>query len=202
MQRVKANLSARTVRLLDLAVVIWIVVWIAAGAFVWYEVRMQAALSADVISMGVSVRGMGDAFGALGDLPFFGGELSAAAGQLTAAGAELETIGRDSYDGIMRAAGIVGVGVGALPIAIILFIYLPLRISWHRDVSAVAAAVRASSGAPGLEAYLAHRALATLRWDSVQAITPDPVGALAAGDVEWLADAELDRLGIRRPRLE
>lgn len=52
---------------------------------------------------------------------------------------------------------------------------------------------------PALDRYLARRAVAALGWDELRALTPDPWGAVDRGECRALADAELARLGLRRP---
>ena len=63
----------------------------------------------------------------------------------------------------------------------------------------MADALATSSGDPGFEQYLARRAIDALPWDELRALSPDPWRAVAAGDFPALADAELRRLGLRRP---
>ena len=41
--------------------------------------------------------------------------------------------------------------------------------------------------------------MAALPWDELRAVTPDPSAAVERGDCRALADAELARLGLRRP---
>ncbi len=106
---------------------------------------------------------------------------------------------RASTASILRVAVVSGVGVGLLPAALVLMLYLPVRLAWRRDVAAVRAGLAASGGEPGFESFLAHRALAALPWDALSAIHGDPWRALGDGDVRALAAAELERLGLRRP---
>jgi phosphate starvation-inducible protein PhoH len=114
-------------------------------------------------------------------------------------GAEVEGSGRNSRDAVHRTAVVAGVGIGVLPGALVLVLYLPVRSRWRRDVRAVADALADSAGDPAFERYLARRAVAALAWDEVRGVAPDPWGALDRGDVRALADAELSRLGLSRP---
>ena len=72
-------LRARTVRWLDVAVLVWIAIWIALGALIWYDVRAQTALSENVIKMGVAVEDTGEALALVGRLPLVGGGISGVA---------------------------------------------------------------------------------------------------------------------------
>ena len=91
---------------------------------------------------------------------------------------------------------VAGLAVGLLPAAIVLLLYLPVRLRWRRDVAAVAAALPGAAGDPALDVYLARRAVASLPWDGLRAVAPDPWGAVERGDCRALADAELARLGL------
>jgi hypothetical protein len=92
-----------------------------------------------------------------------------------------------------------GIGVGLLPAALVLLLYIPVRLAWRRDVRAVRAGLAAAAGDPAFEHYLARRAVDVLPWDSLHAVSGDPWRAIAGGDFRVLADAELARLGLRRP---
>jgi hypothetical protein len=191
--------SARMVRIIDVGVVVWIVVWIALGVLVAQDIRTQAQLSDNVVKVGTAVRDTGDALAVVGGLPLVGGGIGDFAERIQRVGAEVEASGQDSHDGIMRLAWVAGIGVAVIPAALILLLYVPLRLAWRRDVRAVAAALPTAAGTPAFERYLAQRAATTLPWDRLQALSDDPWGDIAAGRVAALADAELARLGLARP---
>ncbi|HET6495231.1 MAG TPA: hypothetical protein VFH61_07715 [Thermoleophilia bacterium] len=193
-------LKARTVRWIDVAVVAWIVVWIALGALIWHDILAQSRLSDNVIKMGLAMKDTGEALAVVGGLPLVGGGISDFAYRITATGAEVESSGRDSRDSITRVALVSGFGVAVLPAAMALFLYLPVRIGWRRDVAAIAAALARQGGDVGLERYLAQRAVDALPWDRLCTLSDDPWRAIAEGDYRALADAELARLGLVRPR--
>jgi hypothetical protein len=192
-------LSARAVRWIDIGVIVWVVVWMALGVILWHDIRAQTKLSGDVIKIGTAVRDTGQALSVVGGLPLVGGSIGDFAEKIEKMGAEVEASGRDSQAGIERTAVIAGLGVGILPAALALFLYLPVRISWRRYVRAVADALPASAGEPAFEQYLARRAADALPWDRLRALSDDPWQAIAHGDYRALADAELSRLGLRRP---
>jgi hypothetical protein len=191
--------SARTVRTTDIGVAVWIAVWIVVGVLVWHDIGAQAGLATDVIKVGGAVRQTGDALGVVGGLPLVGGQIGSFADRIKTMGAEVQTSGRDSRDAARRSAAVAGLAAGLLPAAMVLLLYLPVRLRWRRDVAAVAAALPGAAGDPALDAYLARRALAALPWDEVRSIAPDPWGAVGRGDCRALADAELARLGLHRP---
>jgi hypothetical protein len=191
--------SARAVRTTDIGVAVWIAVWVVVGVFVWRDIGAQAGLATDVIKVGGAVRQTGDALGVVGGLPLVGGQIGSFADRIKTMGAEVETSGQDSRDATRRAAVVAGLAAGILPAAMVLLLYLPVRLRWRRDVAAVAAALPGAGGDPALDIYLARRALASLPWDELRSVTLDPLGAVERGDCRDLADAELARLGLRRP---
>ena len=192
-------LSARSVRWIDIGVIVWVVVWMGLGVLIWHDIRAQTQLSGDVIKVGTAVRDTGQALSVVGGLPLVGGSIGDFAAKIEKMGAEVEASGKDSRAGIERIAVIAGLGVGILPAAMILFLYLPVRVRWRRYVRAVADALPGSAGEGAFEQYLARRAADTLPWDRLRELSDDPWRALAVGDYSALADAELARLGLRRP---
>ena len=192
-------LSARSVRWIDIGVIVWVVVWVALGVLIWHDIRAQSQLSADVIKIGTAVKDTGQALSVVGGLPLIGGSIGDFAAKIEKMGAEVTASGQESSAGIERIAVIAGLGVGILPAAMILFLYLPVRVRWRRYVGAVADALSGSAGDPVFEQYLARRAADTLPWDRLRALSDDPWRAIASGDYRDLADAELARLGLRRP---
>ena len=192
-------LSARAVRWIDIGVLVWVIVWAGLGVLIWHDIRAQSQLSGDVIKVGIALKDTGQALGAVGGLPLIGGSIGDFAAKIEKMGAEVTASGKESGAGIERIAVIAGLGVGILPAAMILFLYLPVRIRWRRYVGAVANALPGSAGDPVFEQYLARRAADTLPWDRLRVLSDDPWRAIASGDYRALADAELARLGLRRP---
>jgi hypothetical protein len=192
-------LSARSVRWLDAGVAVWVVVWIVLGVLLWNDISAQAQLSDDVIKIGAAVRSTGEALGVVGGLPLVGDRIGEFADRIETMGAEVEASGQDSRSGIQRAAVIAGLALGVLPAALVLLLYLPARIRWKRYTGAIAAALPGAGSEPAFEQYLARRAVDALPWDTLRDITSDPWGDIGRGDCRALADAELERLGLRRP---
>jgi hypothetical protein len=192
-------LNARTVRWLDVGVVAWLVLWAGLGALVWHDVRAQSTLSENVIKIGKAVKDTGDAFGVVGGLPLVGGSIGSFAEKIKTTGAQVQQSGQASRDGILRVAVVSGIGVTLLPAALILLLYLPVRLSWRRDLAAVEAALRAPGEDRALDQYLARRAVDALPWDALRTLSADPWNDLGSGRFSALADAELGRLGLRRP---
>jgi len=192
-------LSARSVRWLDIGVVVWVVVWVGLGVLLWHDIRAQVQLSSDVVKVGSAVKDTGQALGVVGGLPLVGGSIGSFADRIEKLGTEVTTSGQNSQAGIARIAVIAGLAAGILPAALALFLYLPVRVRWRRYVKSVAEALPGSAGDPAFEQYLARRATDTLPWDRLRDLSGDPWRAIADGDYRALADAELARLGLSRP---
>ena len=192
-------LTARSVRWLDAGVALWVVMWVVLGALIWNDLSAQAQLSTDVIKVGAAVRSTGEALGVVGGLPLVGGRIGDFADRIQTMGAEVEASGEESRGGIRRAAVIAGLAAGILPAALVLLLYLPARIRWKRYAGAIAAALPGAADDPAFQQYLARRAIDALPWDQLRAVTPDPWGDIRRGQCRALADAELERLGLRRP---
>jgi hypothetical protein len=192
-------LSARSVRWLDIGVVVWVVVWVGLGVLLWHDIRAQVQLSTDVVKVGSAVKDTGQALGVVGGLPLVGGSIGSFADRIEKLGTEVATSGQNSQAGISRIAVIAGLAAGILPAALALFLYLPVRVRWRRYVKSVAEALPGSAGDPAFEQYLARRATDTLPWDRLRDLSGDPWRAIADGDYRALADAELARLGLSRP---
>ena len=92
---------------------------------------------------------------------------------------------------------LVGLAFAAVPLLVVLPVYVPLRLTWRREVRAVAGAL--AGGHPDLDRLLARRALASMPYERLLAFGDDPWARLERGEVRDLADAELARLGLRRP---
>lgn len=191
-------LTARAVKVLDVGLVAWIVLWVALGALVWHDIGAQARLSTNVVRVGGAVKQTGDALAAIGALPLVGGTVRDLAARVQKAGADVGVSGKESVDAIHRTAVVAGLAVALLPAALVLLLYLPLRLAWRRDRFSLAAALTAHDD-PALEHYLARRAVASLPWARLRVISDDPWRDIAAGHWRDLADAELARLDLRRP---
>ena len=188
MPTVPAFLSARALRRLNVAVAIWAVCWIGLGVYTGYEVNALRALSTTVVKAGKATVSTGQALTALGSVPFVGGRVRPLATQAVAAGHSAESSGKSSGSTIDQLAILLGLAVGLIPTVPLLSLYLPLVVSWRRDRRAVRRAIAQWDGEPGLEEFLARRALAHLPFAELRELGENDRGALAA--------AELRRLGL------
>lgn len=191
--------SARTLRTLDVVLSVFLVVWVVFGVLIGLDIRTQAGLAEQVIEVGATLRTTGEAFDTLSGIPFVGGEIGEFSGQIIAAGTTVEQSGTDSRDAVHRMSWLVGIAFALLPAVLLLPLYLPLRLAWRRDVRAVRVALATRAEEPAFLRYLALRALTSLPYEQLAAMTQDPWSDIERGDTSALAAAELARLGLRPP---
>jgi hypothetical protein len=196
MPSVPAFLSARAMRRLNVALAIWAVVWVGIAAWTAYEVAALRTLSNTVVKAGTATETTGHAIAAVGHLPFVGGRISQLAAQAVAAGASARASGASTAATIDQLAVLLGIAIALIPTVPLLGLYVPLAVSWRRDRNAVRSAVARWDGEPELEAFLAHRALAHLRFDELRDLGYS--GTEGSPPNAALAAAELRRLGLDR----
>jgi hypothetical protein len=197
MPPVPAFLSARAMRRLDVALAIWAAFWIGIAAFTAYEVAALRTLGHTVVTAGAATESTGHALAAVGHLPFVGGRISELAAQATAAGASARAGGASTATTVDHLAVLLGIAIALIPTVPLLALYVPLRIGWRRDRRAIRLAVARWDGEPGLEAFLAQRALSHLSFEELRDLGYDGTEGFPASSE--LAAAELRRLGLDRP---
>lgn len=195
--RSREFLNARTMRLLDSLLVASIVVWVVLAVLIAADIRRQADLSDHVTRVGEALTDIGGSLDILSALPLVGGNISDVTGRVLDAGESVQASGRDSRRSLERMGVLVGVAFAVVPLMLVLPVYVPLRRGWRREVRAVAGVL--AGGGPDLDRLLARRALATMPYERLLELGGDPWARLESGDARALADAELERLGLRRP---
>src|SRR4051812_49589130 len=159
MPSVPAFLSARAMRRLNVALAIWAAFWMGIAAYTAYEVAALRTLSHTVVKAGAATESTGHALAAVGHLPFVGGQISHLAAHAVAAGASARASGASTAATVDQLAVLLGVAIALIPTVPLLALYAPLRLGWRRDRKAIRLAVARWDGEPGLEAFLAQRAL-------------------------------------------
>ena len=132
----------------------------------------------------------------LGGIPLIGGGIRAPFDGASQAGQALETAGRDQQEAVLQLALGLGIGLPAIPILMILVLWLVPRVGFVRR----AGRARAAAATPAGDDLLALRALATARLPAIAAVSPDALEAWRRGDrdvVARLAALELRAAGVR-----
>jgi hypothetical protein len=197
MPSVPAFLSARAMRRLNAGLAVWAAFWVGIAAYTAYEVAALRALSHTVVKAGTATESTGHALAAVGQLPFVGGRIGHLAAQAVAAGASARASGASTATTIDQLAVLLGIAIALIPTVPVLALYVPLLLSWRRDRNAVRRAIARWNGEPELEAFLARRALAHMRFDELRELGYD--GTATSPPNAELAAAELRRLGLDRP---
>jgi hypothetical protein len=178
----------------DLAVLAWVAAWTAAGITLYRLVGKLAAPGRRLEQAGGAfaddVAGLQEQ---VGRIPAVGDDLQEPFGRLGGLGHELAETGASQQQLVDQLALWLAVVVVAVPVAALLVMWLPRRVAWAREAGA---ASRLRAAGADLELF-AIRAVANRSLRELRRVTPDPAGALRAGDYQGLAELELRALGLR-----
>ncbi|HUF06087.1 MAG TPA: hypothetical protein VMP86_01730 [Candidatus Binatia bacterium] len=189
----------------DVATLLWLAFWLTLGIRLYGFLAHLAGAGRFVREGGTEITNAGETIGsALEGLPLVGeGAAAGVRGALAGAGAPFITFGTDLERLLLFVSGLLGLLLVASAVVPWLNRYLPWRVAKWRRLNAAARAIRgprrATDRLPAaeMETLLASRALHRLEYDELLEFTPDPFGDWAAGRHERLAQAELDRVGLR-----
>lgn len=186
--------------LTDLLAVAWVYVWVRAGMWLHDLVQKLAVPGQKLEGAGGGLAdNLADAGGKVGRVPVVGDDLTAPFEKAADAARAMAEAGRDQQELVGDLALVLGLAIAAFPIALVVLLWLPLRVRWMRRASA-ATALR---DAPAGRDLLALRALATQPLRQLARIDPDVAEAWRRGDaatVDALAALELRALGLRGAR--
>lgn len=188
--------SSRTLPLVDAALALWVAAWIGLGVAIGVNVANLTALSHTVTVDGRAVETVGRTLHAIGGVPFVGGEISHAADAVQQAGANAVSSGESSASSVKALSVLLAIAVALLPSVPVFGFYLPLRVQRVRETRALRHVLLERRGDPGLEAFLARRAVASLGYKRLREISPSPWSDIEDGRCAALAAAEVRRLGI------
>nr|WP_296066292.1 hypothetical protein [uncultured Actinoplanes sp.] len=180
----------------DLIVVVWVCLWIRAGLWVHEMVGKLAVPGQRLQSAGGGIAdNLADAGTKVGRVPLVGDQLVKPLNGAADAARSIAEAGRQQEQIVDQMALVLALVSVAVPLAVVLFLWLPLRVRWMRRAG-VAAAVR---DAPAGRDLLALRALASAPLSDLTRLGPDIAQSWRNGDaaaVDALADLELRKLGL------
>ena len=184
----------------DGLVLFWVVLWVVLAAWTGLTLWRTADTGDTISSSGVALHSVGQSLRDLADLPLvpdrpgeIGGEVVTTADQITERGQEIKSQ-------LHQLALLLGIAIAGISIAPVLGFYVPLRARRHREVVRLRAEIGRWPDDEGLDRYLAERARRSLSYDEITRLVADPAEPrLESEDVRRLADAELERLAVRRP---
>jgi hypothetical protein len=186
--------------LTDVFVVIWVYAWIKA-AFWLHDLVLKLAVPGQKLEgAGTGIAdNLAEAGGKVGRVPIVGDDLTAPFNRAADAARSMADAGREQQGIVENLSVVLALVLLAVPLGLVLFLWLPLRLRWMRRAG-VAMAVRDQ---PAGRDLLALRALATRPLDELTRLGPDIAQSWRAGDpaaVDALAALELKDLGLKPSR--
>lgn len=190
--------DASTIRIFDGALVAWLVLWLAVGAFSGWTVWQLSELGDTVTNSGGAIVTAGEALEGIGEVPVVGERPGQLGTEARVTGEEIQGRGQEVKGQLRQMAVLLGLAIAMIPVTPVVGLYGPLRLARRRDVRAVTRALRTEHDHSALDRFLAERALTTLPYDVIVPLLGPDGDASSPGRRRDLADAELARLGVAR----
>jgi hypothetical protein len=186
--------------LTDVFIVAWVYVWVRVALWVHGIVLKLGVPGQKLQSSGTSLAdNLADAGSKVGRVPLVGNQLTKPFTGAADAARSIADAGRQQHEIVGNVALIMAIVVVAVPLALVLFGWLPLRLRWMRRAG-IAARVRS---VPAGKDLLALRALASRPLNQLTRLSPDIAQSWRNGDaeaVDALAALELRNLGLKPAR--
>lgn len=186
----------RLIRLLDVAVVAWAGLWLALAVVTAMEVRSLRQLSTTLVRSSDVLADTADVLAAIEDIPVVGSRVEDVQSSVRTAAESTRESGFQSRDNIKDLSILLGVLIFLVPLLPVVFLYLPLRISWSREVEFIEKGISEAGDDPAFTDFLAQRAIQNLGFARLQELGVTPWEAVPEGKRDELARAELERLGV------
>jgi len=194
-----SDFSARRARQItvDVLALVAIAAWVWLGSFVYRLVIDLRDFGVQMEEAGAGFRQtMTDLSTDLGNVPLIGTGIRAPFDGASDAGASLESAGQAQQVAVENLAAGLGIGIAALPVLMILIIWLIPRLRFARRAGTTKTLVKAGANVD----LLALRALTTQKITRLATVDEDPMAAWRRGDakvVRALAALELKSSGVR-----
>ena len=183
----------------DVILVLWVLLWLKLADVVHDATLALAAPGLKIEEAGSGLAGrLRDAGSAVGDVPLVGDKVRSPFDEAGKAADQIAAAGTAQVEAVQHLAFWLGITVGALPILLVVLVYLPLRLRFVREASAGQRFIDASAD---LDLF-ALRAMSNQPMHRLARISPDPVRAWREGayDVRVaLAVLELKDSGLTPP---
>jgi hypothetical protein len=183
----------------DLFLVLWAALWLKL-AFVVHDATMALAVPGRRIEeAGGGLAGkLRDAGSAVGGLPVVGDKARSPFDGAGSAADQIAAAGSAQVDAVEHLAFWLGICVAAIPILLLVVVYVPFRVRFAREASAGQRFIDTSAD---LDLF-ALRAMANQPMHKLARVSPDPVRDWRSGDpdvVRALALLELRDAGLTPP---
>lgn len=183
--------------LTDLLVLGWIALWVWLATKLYDLIEKLRVPGEKLESAGTGIaEGLSGAGDNVGRVPGVGDDIASPFRRAADAARSVADAGQQTQDVVDQLALVFSVLLAAVPLALVLVLWLPLRLRWVRRAS-MAGQLRRS--APGRD-LLALRAIANQPIRRLVGVAPDVGGAWRRGEqetVDKLAALELKSLGLR-----
>jgi hypothetical protein len=183
----------------DVLLLLWIAVWVALARVVHGATLALAKPGEEIQSAGAGLAGkLRDAGSTVGGIPLVGDDVRVPFDGAGDAADRIAAAGAAQVDAVHSLAFWLGLSVGAIPVLIVVAVYVPLR--W-RFVRAATAGQRFVDSGSELDLF-ALRAMAHQPLHRLARISDDPVGSWRSGDarvVRDLAVLEMRDVGLEPP---
>ncbi|MFD6157141.1 hypothetical protein ACFWF7_05335 [Nocardia sp. NPDC060256] len=192
----RATVAARQL-ITDLIVVAWVYASIVAALWLHDLIQKLAVPGQKLAGAGTGMAdSLGDVGRKVGRVPVVGDDLTSPFDRAAGAARSMADAGHDQQAIVNDLAMTLAIGMLIVPLGLVLFVWLPLRVRWMRR----AAAAMRLRAVPGGRELLALRALTNQPLRKLDRIDADVVDAWRRGDddtVRELAALELRGLGLR-----
>lgn len=183
----------------DVLVLCWVVLCCYLGTVVHHATLTLQRPARLMQSSGERLStSMGQASTSVSRIPLLGGTVATPLRDAAGTGGSLSRAGQQLAQTVGHLATLLGVLTAAVPIVVVVSIWLFARLRFARRAGAAA---RFVEGNADLELF-ALRCMARQPMDRIARISADPVSAWRAGDlpvIRALADLELRENGLRAP---
>jgi hypothetical protein len=183
----------------DLLLVVWVAVWLKIADVVHDSTLALATPGRKIEAAGGGLASrMREAGSAVDDVPLVGDQVRAPFDGAGRAADQIAAAGTSQVQAVQHLAFWLGLCVGAIPILVMVAVYLPRRWRFVRQATAAARFIDSSADL----ALFALRAMANQPMHRLARISDDPVAAWRSGDpdvVRSLAALELRDSGLRVP---
>jgi hypothetical protein len=183
----------------DVLLVLWVAVWVRLALVVRDATLALATPGEQIQRAGSGLAGkLRDAGSSVGGIPLVGDEVRTPFEGAGDAADQIAAAGTAQVDAVHTLAFWLGLTVGAIPILVLLAVYVPLRWRFVREATAGQRFVDSGSDVD----LFALRAMTNQPLHRLARISDDPVGAWRDGDpavVRALAVLELRDVGLKPP---
>jgi len=143
-----ATARSRQVRILDIGVVLWTVLWVVLGVVAFEEVRGLRSLSDTMSLGGQSLQNAANALSTVSLVPFVGGSVRSTAQEVQRLATKTVAEAQDSRTHIDSLSWLILIMGGIIPIVCGWVVWILLRRSWTAPGREQAAPSDGPSGSP------------------------------------------------------